>query len=56
MRELFYGMECHGISGLLGTKGPIKRLKEGVGLFIALQPMRVHATMHRDVCSLLSLK
>ena len=56
MRELFCKIEYHRISGILGSKGFIKRVKGVLGLFMGLRPMRLHAITHKDVCSLSSLE
>ena len=53
-----YSMEWN-VIGLVDShnqKGPLRNKKKGLGLFMGLRPMRVHAIMHRDVCSLPSLK
>ena len=44
--------------GLVESQGPMPsfRDKVGLGLFMGLRPMRKHVIMHRDECSLSSLK
>ena len=49
-------MEFHKISGILGSKALTKRECMPMGLLIGLRPMREHAIMHKDACSLSSLK
>ena len=47
-------MKCRRISGIPRSKA-LTNDKAGLVLFIGLRPMREHAIMHKDVCSLSSL-
>ena len=46
------------VTGLVESRdlGPSLRGKVGLGLFMGLVVIKEHAIMHRDVCSLSSLK
>ena len=48
-------MESHRISGIPGQKHPLIG-KGGLGLFMGLRHIRIHAITQRDACSLSSLK
>ena len=48
-------MECHGISGILGTKTLTKK-DSRPGLVLDFRSVKEHAIVHKDACSLSSLK
>ena len=47
-------MECHGISGILGSKAITKRDSK-LRLILWLEAREENAMVHRDACSLSSL-